>query len=88
LFFSFDAARSDYADGDVTLMPIGTGRKPSHEITVKIRTGIAMLKWLFTHAVGRLPIVCLVAATGLGSADAADDPITATRVQLERIQSL
>jgi sugar lactone lactonase YvrE len=69
-------------------MPIGTGREPSHEITIKIRTGIAVLKWLCTHAVGRLAIVCLVAATALGLADAADDPKTATRAQLERIQSL
>jgi len=69
-------------------MPIGTGREASHEITIKIRTGITVLKWLYTHAVGRLPIACLVAATALGSADAADDPKTATRAQLERIQSL
>jgi sugar lactone lactonase YvrE len=69
-------------------MPIGTGREPSHEITAKIRTGIAVLKWLCTHAVGRLPIVCLVVATAFGSAGVADDPKTTTRAQLERIQSL
>ena len=38
--------------------------------------------------VGRLLLACVVATANLCSADAADDPKTVTRTQLERIQSL
>jgi sugar lactone lactonase YvrE len=52
------------------------------------KTCVAVLKWLSPIVVGRLALVFLIAAVGFGSANAADDPKTVTRAQLERIQSL
>jgi hypothetical protein len=49
---------------------------------------MAVLKWLCSRVVGKLPLVCLVAAAGLSWACAAGDTESALRVQLERIASL
>ena len=47
-----------------------------------------MVKWSHVPVVGGLLLACVVAMTNFCSADAADDPRSATRAQLERIQSL
>ena len=47
-----------------------------------------MVKWSHVPVVGGLLLPCVVAMTNFCSADAADDPRSATRAQLERIQSL
>ena len=47
-----------------------------------------MVKWSYVPVVGGLLLACVVAMTNFCSADAADDPRSATRAQLERIQSL
>ena len=47
-----------------------------------------MVKWSCAPVFGRLLLACVVAAANFRSADAADDPKTVTRGQLERIQSL
>jgi len=58
------------------------------EITGKTRTYIAVVKWSCAPVVGRLLLACVMATANFCSADAADEPKTATRAQLERIQSL
>ena len=58
------------------------------EITGKTRTCIAVMKWSCAAAVGRLLLASVVATANSCSTDAADDRKTATRAQLERIQSL
>jgi len=47
-----------------------------------------VVKWSCAPVVGRLLLACVIAAANFRSADAADDPKTVTRGQLERIQSL
>jgi len=47
-----------------------------------------VVKWSYVPVVGGLLLACVVAMTNFCSADAADDPRSATRAQLERIQSL
>jgi len=47
-----------------------------------------VVKWSHVPVVGGLLLACVVAMTNFCSADAADDPRSATRAQLERIQSL
>ena len=49
---------------------------------------MVVVKWSCAPVVGRLLLACVVATVNLCSADAADDPRSATRAQLERIQSL
>ena len=46
------------------------------------------MKWSYASVVGGLLFACVVAAANFCSADAADDPRSATRARLERIQSL
>jgi sugar lactone lactonase YvrE len=47
-----------------------------------------VVKWSRAPVFGRLLLACVVATANFRSADAADDPKTVTRAQLERIQSL
>ena len=58
------------------------------ENTGKTRTCIAVVKLSCTPVVARLLLACVVALANFCSADAADDPRSATRTRLERIQSL
>jgi hypothetical protein len=46
------------------------------------------VKWLCAPVVGELLLACVIATANFCSADAADDPRSATRTRLERIQSL
>jgi hypothetical protein len=77
---------------DTTKLPkrvvMAIGRAFGDEISGKISTCIAVMKWSCAPVFSRLLLACVVATANLRSADATEDFKSVTRARLERIQSL